>query len=624
MRFSFLLFSLVAAAACVIAAAQDATSTCFYDLVTGTVGANKTTTLYSFPQPMTSIRITYIGSQVSSATGESAKKKGEGTDYCLVQHQNTYPFLLAVRATSQDNSVSLVTRDFDVRDMAVGSLASVLIQVPNISVFSLVMTNLGTHAKCKLNVEVMLCYDDATNDPAETPAPVLVGASPPTIYANSQSATSLILRYPDGSDLAEIRDSTVSLVELSDKCDGGTGSIRYLAYQKNLPGGLLLSNGTGTLAARSYKFTEEDAGSYRVCYRRNGDTSTKEIAVVQIFAGNPSYYEVITDDDNGRVYVGTPVSLKFYGYDLDTRPDGDNAKLVEETETCKDGRPAAGVPIATDLGPSDNYGPNTTFTIWTFQMTYGGVFKVCYRRSKTKVWTEVPSIEDVGPVPNMPTGEPNSYPTPTDPNTKEACDMAPANTKEQPWVNYRSVKLVLTTSKLPEGFMDTLATLLCVPRAGLMLTHVSHDASNNQLVYLSVLCEDLNKGGASVCSTLERHNYVVSLGKRHSPLLSENGIKSVEGSTSMFAFDDDPSSRKGGSKGLIVFLSIMLCSVTLALIVVVIKYRSKREYFVQFGMDDGDLDDMYEAGAMPAPMEVSHYQAPRGGPSSAAVIEIEE
>ncbi|RNF26185.1 golgi/lysosome glycoprotein [Trypanosoma conorhini] len=147
---------------------------------------------------------------------------------------------------------------------------------------------------------------------------------------------------------------------------------------------------------------------------------------------------------------------------------------------------------------------------------------------------------------------------------------------------------------------------------------MTHDSDGHQVMYLSILCEDL--GEAASCDTVERQNYILSLGKQQLALLVGPGIASVEGSRHLFAFGDDVTVVKTyGGHLLAVLITCLTVVVVVAMAVYgVLKYRENRQYFIQFGADDADVEDMYAADGPDG------LGPPRRRVVKDAVIEVEE
>lgn len=559
----------------------------------GSAAAGNEVTIHTIPQELENLTITCFAYELSSLTGGM---KAGARDPCSVEHQTEYLHRVVIRAKRNDQSTGqLVTTDYDVKDLSGGSLGRIAIRFTEKHSFSLVLINQGLNQLCSLHIRAIMDYVGEAEVTENKNLPVVVSVEPRTVYTKQNSKTKLFLRYPKGTDMQKVQNDVVTLTDLDKKCSLGNTSgnrMRSLAPSADLS----RFDNDSTLGVRDYFFDIPD--TYRICYYGSLDTKGSELALIRIFDGNPSYYQIVGgQDSDGRIFVGVETTIKFYGHALDTRVDGDRAKLTYETEDCATGSPAGGVPEATDLGPQDDYGPYTTYSLWRWALKESGVFKICYKR-RYGSWTEVPSITDisprVGPViePDDPNKE-KKIPQPVDPVTKKECPMAPPSTKEAPWVAYKSIKLTFNATRVSPKILNMLSRAICVPRAALVPTHITHDRQGHQVLYLSILCEDLAE--AASCDTVERQNYLVYLGKTNSSLLSELKILSVNGSRHMFAFGDDPVFVEANKNYLIVFLISCTTVVLVAAISVygLLKYREHREYFIQFGTDDEDADDMY-------------------------------
>ncbi|CCW62457.1 unnamed protein product [Phytomonas sp. EM1] len=291
------------------------------------------------------------------------------------------------------------------------------------------------------------------------------------------------------------------------------------------------------------------------------------------------------------------------------------SKLVDDTDSCKDGAPSAGLPINTNLYPKNNFGPNTTYAFWTVVTKKSGSYKVCYKR-RGEEWTEIPSIHiawpQVGPTQNS---TPTSFPIPIDPVTKEACPTAP--TGGDPWVDYSSLRFKMKKRKPMDVFANMIVNLFCVPRSAFTIIRMTHEIDGQQVVYVVFACSGvLLKDGRPACDTIERSNYAVTLSKVNSTLLQVNDIDEISGSTSIASAGDDPdvSPRvRSFFPTLIICITALACSGML--VFAVLKYRERRQYFVQFGMDDDGIDDMYIPAMMSAGMDGTGHHDTNHSPS---------
>ncbi|KEG13341.1 golgi/lysosome glycoprotein [Trypanosoma grayi] len=582
--------------------------------VHGSVGAGGETTVHVVPLKAENLTLTCLAYEVTSLRGGMSRR---GYDPCSVEHQTEFLYRLVIRAKWKNKTTKdVMMTEYDVKDLAGGSIGDIAIRTPGESEFSLVFKNQASHRRCSLRVRAIMDYKLSAKEVQSTKLPVVVSVVPRTVYTRRTETTMFFLKYPEGTDMKKASKDIVALSDLDNECADGKFNGRVMRLPSVKQDSYFV--GKSFMGERDYYFDRPEA--YRICYRGEDETTSSELAVVRVFDGNPSYYQVVDgQDDDGRVLVGVTTTIKFYGYDLDTRPDGDRAKFAYDSEDCATASPAGGVPEATDLGPSDDYGPNTTYTLWTWTLREGGAFKICYKRRDAH-WTEVPSIADVAPTP-APTAAPSNVthvPQPTDPVTKIDCPMAPESTREEPWVAYKSVKLTLNGTRAPEGFLQTISRVFCIPRAALAVTHMTHDTKGLQVLYISIVCEDL--GEARPCDTLERQNYIVSLGKENSSILSDIAIVSIEGSTHMFAFGDDPIIIRNYN-GHVMAISITCITVLLITamgVYGVLKYRENRQYFIQFGADDEDVGDMYAiSGSVKGGDEYRR-------PVKDSVIEVEE
>ncbi|RNF08694.1 putative Golgi/lysosome glycoprotein [Trypanosoma rangeli] len=616
MNVALLLVLFILSLCCTVAQGRNLYPSCQGDERQGFAGAGGETTIFALPQKTRALTLVCLAYEVSSLMG--GMKKGE-KDPCYVPHQTEYLHRIVVRAATEDEATRKVNvTDFDVKDLAGGSLGNVVIRLLGMSKVSLVFMNDATNHQCSLRIRAIISFAEQAEPTQQERLPVAVSVVPRTVYVKRSAMTTVLLRYPWGTNMHEAQSDVVKLVALSKEC--GTGY--FDGHAMRIPSSFPPVNHLGdpaTLGARDYYFDTPE--TYRVCYYGKGNQTGSEIAVIRVFDGNPTYYQMVSgQDEQGRVFVGAEATVKFYGYDLDTRPGGDSAKFVTDAEDCATAKPAGGVAESTDLGPGDSYGPGTTYTLWTWVLRKAGAFKLCYKR-RNGVWTEVPSIADVDPeVASTSTSgatEPKHIPRPTDPVTKAECPMA-STTPEAPWISYKSLKFTFNGTRLPKDLLKTLSQRFCIPRAALAVTHVTHDPDGRQVMYLSILCEDL--GEAASCDTVERQNYILSLGQQKLTPLVGLGIASVEGSRHLFAFGDDVVVlKKYGGHILVLLITCLTVVVVVAMAVYgVLKYRESRQYFIQFGADDAEVEDMY---ATDGPDDLG-YRRPRGVKD--AVIEVEE
>ncbi|GET86003.1 golgi/lysosome glycoprotein, putative [Leishmania tarentolae] len=578
-------------------------------------GSQVTSTLYSFSGRTDSLTLTCLAYEVVSVKTNQADK-----DYCLVEHQTEYMYTLSIQAVYTTDNGATVARNFSIRDMKGGSLTELAVAMPMRSRFSIVFTNLATDPRCNLQVRALLSYEMEDKGSTGNSIPTVVAVSPNTVYSKNTDRSVLVLDHgvgqvPNSNDI-------VSLVDLSKgTCERPDGDVLYMDYYTTIPATVHVYGNRTQFSVRATTFHEPN--TYRVCYRAQSSTLATQIGVITVYAGNPAYYNIVDGlNEKGEVLVGTEATIRFYGYDLDTRKNGDEAKFVDFTSECDTGNPAGGVPLADDLEPEDNYGPNTTYSLWKWTMTEGGSYKVCYKRKAVNVWTEVPFIEDVV-IADRP-GESTTQapvPVPTHPSTHAECPKA-TETAESPWPKLKSAKIVLKTKNLPGNFLSTLSNLLCLKRSMFTLAYLKHNSQGKQVVFLVLNCEEDQNATVRECSSIERLNYFVSLSKEQ---LENHGIESVQGSTYMLALEED---RETGSN---VFGLILLCVSILAAAGMVVfavgRYLERRHHFVQFGLDDDDIDDMYDFDAAPRSVmrnqyDVTHQAEPTRIANS--VIEIED
>lgn len=537
-----------------------------------TAKAGKEEILYTFDDRAKLINFTCLAYEVRSIL-EKEKWKSNPKDHCLVEHQTEYNYDLFLRATFKADGAK-TTRDYRIRDIAGGSIAGMTVRLPKLSKFAIVLKNLATDKRCKLEARAIFDVEDMDDDDDNEvsnpiPTPALVGVHPPIIYATNSRPSYFVLKHP-ADEHSKAEDDVLTLADFDESC-GSTRSSKRLSYEKDLPATHEPTNQL-SLAAYSYKF--QAVGMFRLCYRRPSDPTkaATEIAVIAVFSGNPAYYETVAGASaDGAVLVGTMVTIKFYGHNLDSRPGGDRAKFVDDSSNCSHGSPAGGVPESSDLGPSDDYGPNTTFTLWQWMMVRGGSYRVCYKRRDAE-WTEVLSIREAGPG-NAPHGD--EYPTPVNPNSHEKCPMAPAATPEDGWENYRSVRIVMGRKvRYVQTILDVVANVFCLPRAAFSIVHLTHDDKGRTVAYVVFLCEGIKKeDGTAACSSYERSNYAVRLSRLDSERMLNSGIVEVTGIPSFLALHNENITYQRGYATVALSVCIALFLLTAASFLTVMKFR---------------------------------------------------
>lgn len=586
---------------------------------TASARAQEEVTLASFPYSYDGVSLDCLAYEVTSLKGG---QMDQSTDYCLIQHQTEYAYSLVLRAAYISDSGSRITRDFSIRDMTGGSLTEVTTRMPRASRYSIVFKNLAASERCSLKIRSLVSLMVAPEANTTEVVPTVVALEPRTVYTKNSPRTYLVLDYGDGNPPSPY--DAVTLVDYTTStCANPQGDILSMDYAAKIPSTVHMPGDPANYGARATTFSIPN--TYRVCFRSRDASSAIEIAVITAFSGNPAYYELISgQDEEGRVMVGEEATIKFYGHDLDTRPKGDEAKFVWFTDECDSGEPAAGVPLTDNLGPADNYGPNTTYSLWTWTMTKEGAFKVCYKRKAAGQWTEVPSIEDAGPGADDDDSAPDNVPDPTDPVTKEKCAKLTYN-PQNPWKKYKSAQVTLASKSVPDTLLATLSKVLCLPEKMITVTLSRSTADGHKNVFLYLGC-DLT-GNEGVCDTTERLNYFVQMS---ATLLKEHGITAVVGSTAMFAFDDDSViTVVQRSSAALIFCSLCVLAGGGMAVFAVSRYRERRHHFTQFGLEEDDIDDMYDFTAAPGPATRDHYAVPGAPPPPPAriqnaVIEIEE
>ncbi|RHW71097.1 Golgi/lysosome glycoprotein 1 [Trypanosoma brucei equiperdum] len=591
--------------------------TCSENEYTGGGLPGKEWVVQRFDKPGRNLTIHCLAYEVKPVDTTNAKYMGPGP--CQIDHQTEFSFRLFVRATYKDSkSGEQVTEEYDVKDMAGGSLSDVAIRLAHKSDLSLVFANTAANHECGLEARVSFRFTHDAKVAAVSDVPVLVGVQPRIVHAKNSVPTRFIFRSSDSTKGGVSEREEFFLISAKEECSTSTGSNSYLMSHPSSPPLFdedFTGANTSTFAARDVFI--DTARAYRICSRKANTEDVTEVGVVRSFEVNPSYYQVVGGQNaDGKVYVMKRTTIKFYGSDLDTRPRRNQAKFVSDTEDC-DASAAGGVPETLALEPEDRFGPKATSVLWSWVLKRGGAYKVCFKRTGMP-WVEVPSIDIVNSAADITNADGNiTYRQPVDPVTKELCPMAPPNTPENRWSMYNSIMLTLKSKTLPSNYLQTLSKALCVPRTAMALSRVTHGKDGRVRLFISIFCEEL--GEDRTCDTVERQNYIISASKQGSEALAAAGIESAEGSRDMFALGDDPNPRMGWGRVLSIF-AICGTVVAVACLVVygVLKYRENRQYFVNFGVEDEDVDDMYISNIPTAGAAVN------SAGTKGSVIEVED
>ena len=506
---------------------------------------------------------------------------------CEIPHQTQYPFRLFLRATGITNDNKPYTNEYDIRDTVGGSVNRLTVTSPYASKFEVVFQNAAQNKDCMLGIRAIITATELTGTD-DANAPTIVGVDPQTVYQNSP--THFVLKHSTNPTSSESSNDIMFLVPIESLC---TDTITRTSLSKESDAETLkkylTGYGSNTAAYDVWVSSKPAADNYRVCHATDGKGGS-EIALLTVFKGNPNYFDVVTGDDSeGKIFVGSPVTIKFFGYDLDTRPNRDLAKLVDDSHSCDAGGPAGGVPIATDLGPADSYGVDTTFTTWTFTITKGGSFRVCYKRAGSS-WVDVPSIDEL-PAGAAPTVPPAPAPIPTNPVNGKSCMLATVR-KDAP--TYPTMlKLTLAAADVPSYFRSVLSEVLCVAALSLSFIPVPQEpGAGGAVLYMDIYCDP------KVCSAQDRKDYLLEIAKQQTAEYKSLGISAVEevankginGFTKDFLNNDLEARRHHG----LVLIIMCLTLVALAALGVYgwVQYKKNQHHFIQFGVgvDDEDLE----------------------------------
>lgn len=523
----------------------------------------------------------------------------ESDKACTIAHQTDYAYRLFLTATYQDpNTNGVNSIDYELKDVMGGSANRLHIRLPAAGTYELRFANLAASSGCVLKARAMLEVESGTSDPSSTPPPALVAVQPSVLYVASRSSTSFVFRHIRSSVGASA--DSVLLIETARQCSSLTATSAEGLEMSYVPPSAAATALAGmpdpqSLSVQRHYF--EQTGTFRVCYAVGTRSSWSEVAMLSVFSGNPSYYTFESGQGpQGQIYTNREITIRFHGFGLDTRQGGDQAKFVEDGKSCEDGLPAGGVKVATDLGPADDWGPSTTYTEWKWTLLAGGAYKVCYKR-KDHPWVEVPSLAEVGPGAIDITFPPQGpVPTPTDPITHDDCPMAPNGADNTRAFTNTILKVVLTTTKVPASYLSTLSQALCLPVSSISIVRQKTSDEGIQL-WIDVNCDAKESNAKLPCDPQERKNYAVHLSETSSPIAARLKWKSATQTSQDDIFaEGDPA---GGLTGLLAnkksrgafFIGCATLLIVVGLVVFgVLKYKEKQHYFIQFGVDEDDVD----------------------------------
>lgn len=558
---------------------------------------------------------------------------------CAVPHQTDYAYRLFVEASFVDGSTgSSRTMEYDLRDVSGGSVNRIHITLPSAATYKLKLANTNRASSgCVLKIRAMIEAEAGSNvAESASPVPALIGVRPSVLYASSSSYAYFVFRHVVSA--LGSADDRVVLIESTRQCSSivttdGTLALQFVGSQdasftRNTAG----FEEPSTLSVREFYF--DTPGTFRMCYRQATRSQWMESAMVSVYGGNPSYYTFEKGQGpHGEIYVGREVTVRFHGFGLDTRPGGDQAKFVQEKDRCEDGAAAGGVRVATDLGPADDWGPNTRFTEWKWTLMEAGSFKICYKR-KDHPWSEVPSLDDLGPGAIQQTLAPSApIPTPTDPIKHNDCPLAPNG--DESTVSYPTLlRVQLTSTTVPSSYIALLQRVLCLPSGVVSISRQSKSPSDGTVIlWLSIECGASTSETANskkACSSQERKNYAIHLVESNSPALQQ-----LQWSTAKLTSQDDLFAVVDGEGGLVGLLSnkhsrrafyagcATLITIVGLAVYGVLKYREKQHYFVQFGLDDEDVENEDGRGDLTVDEHGAISKRNRAAPIDGATIDFE-
>lgn len=154
-----------------------------------------------------------------------------------------------------------------------------------------------------------------------------------------------------------------------------TGSVRVVTTNRTR------NNTVVNVTTLLWTTTFVIAGYFEIGLRATSSTTFVYASVVQVFATDPAYFDIISANYVTASPINIPVKLAFYGASLDIRAHRDTAKFISTSESsCGTARASGGVPQASGFPPYNS--PNSAVANWTVTLTIGGSYFVCYGRAQ--------------------------------------------------------------------------------------------------------------------------------------------------------------------------------------------------------------------------------------------------
>eukprot|EP00744_Colponema_vietnamica_P006767 GILI01009809.1.p1 GENE.GILI01009809.1~~GILI01009809.1.p1 ORF type:complete len:595 (+),score=159.98 GILI01009809.1:115-1899(+) len=510
---------------------------------------------------------------------------------CEIPHQTMLPFRVYIKAKGVRASNAPYNDEFDVKDVVGGSINRITVTAPVDAEYELMFANTNTNPDCLMNVRAIFTHSTDTSA-TDSKLPSIVNLDPRTAFEGSP--TNLVIKHSSNDH----NDESIFLVPVEDEC----GSSRSRTELKAVTDSESLETYTGQYGPMAEFYSvwstrNPRTDNYKICGSTSQNDNGNEIGLLTVFGGNPMYFEIAAGSgEQGKIYTSTPLTLRFHGYDLDTRPYKDMAKLVDETSTCDTGTPAGGVPMATDLGPTDSYGPNTIITEWTFSIINDGGYKVCYKRFGSS-WIDVPSLDDLPPgavkVPTTTT----IAPIPTNPRSKNSCPRAQPRSQGPKYTN-TYLKLTFKQKDIPSFFRALLGEVLCVPSSAIVFPiPVDTTSTGLGVLYLDIECD------GKACGSQDRKDYLLELATNdpnNAEYLNLQLALVEEVSTNGIITRNDHhlKGEDGGVAKKKGFFFVVGCFTLIVIAGIVVygmlQFRKNQHHFIQFGIDDDDDVDIQE------------------------------
>eukprot|EP00759_Apiculatamorpha_spiralis_P018255 PhF_6_TR24760/c0_g1_i2/m.33956 len=490
------------------------------------------------------------------------------------------PYRLFVKAEHQRQGS--VASTWDLEDVVGGSVDQLLYSSPGHTRFTLNFRN-EHREHCDMRFFYIIEYEfviESTDD-VTNPLPGLVEVSPQNIYAGKQvTFTFDVLDRTDTTDEVRVIPNTY-------QCNMSAFLPASLAEPMQ-QGGISKETHGDDITKSVWNHVFQSSGTFKICFRHG--VLFEKTAEVTVFGENPQYFVVA----ESIILVGVPVLFRFYGTNLDTRANGDEAKMVLMKYTCE-GPASDGALPTHDMGPDDT--ANATVSVYNVTFLIAGRYRVCYRR-RGRAWGEVPDLDDlpddvskplVTPPPgqwSMPPRPPmgsmppwNGGGMPPHPSPRQTCSPAPQRISPsyQTLLQYK-----IRGTEVPSDFAYTISKLICVEPENNTIIDDIH--KGDSYAYVKLYVKDCDSWDLTCTyDARDRMNYAIydwSLNPQKYPNVIDleevrRGLLIIESDGGVRVVDDSSSNWTPGHVVLIVAL---VCGVLIAMAVAGIVYMGRLGY----------------------------------------------